>query len=378
MRRAQAGFGLIEVLVAMVVGAIVLVFALTTFTHFFKTEIDMRKRVGDVEDFSLIKLRFGLGVAGGNLRFFFFTGNGPAPEGGACGSCTPTGTDRTFGRLLIPMRNVCRDLTTSCPGAVTLLTAMGNFSHPAPYGLCLIGTNQLLIREWDGQPLRRLIALVNPPSASLWLVNGTPQPYSDLGALTPTCLEGIRAQYNGALPAAGYFTVTINPAVANAFTGGQCVCDADKINAVTEYPARVLPVDIYSLGLQPEEDAFSWGMVNCEVAQGTYLQFNCNRPPEFAMRRVRSVQIDQTYKVQDPSALGMWYTLNAASNPIHCTTHDCKNMAMTSTIQVQLPGETYTNLHFEQFSLLKTDILRKMRFSLQNVDGKIHKAEVQF
>ncbi len=379
----QGGFTIIEGLIAVGIAAIVVMFALVGANEFIGAEVKMRKRVSDLEDLSLIKLKLGLGVGGGNLRLFFWTGNGPMPDVGTCTGCSTSASDRLVGRLMIPFPNKCRDLTSTCDNGVALMIGMPSVNRTAPYALCMIGGNRVLTLE--NRPAGPLIALVSPPNGSLFIVTGPTQPFGSIAAVDVACLDGIRRQNNGVLPPGPYFFIPVEPAIANFATGGSCVCNENRQSAVTEFPVRITNVDLYSIGLSPEPGStelptYNWGMTNCVVnGTGPNMQFNCDGSPDFAVHGVQYVEVDQQYRVVNLAEPQMWYSLNPNPDARFCVTGECKSMPVpTSNMKVTLAGEGFNALNFNQFSLIKQDILRKMRFKVLLENGKVQSTEVQF
>lgn len=384
MAKKNRGYTLTELLVAMAIASVVITFALYGINHYIATEVSMRKQVSDVEDISLVKLKMGLGVGGGNMRMYFWTGNGPVPAGGTCTGCTTPANDALLGRLMIPYPNKCRDLTSDCPNGVSIVTAMPSFNRPAPYALCMVGSDRIL--TLDDRAAGPLVALVSPPNASLFFVTGPAQSFSGVAALDANCLDGIRRQFNGTLPSGPFFTIPVQPAIADSVTGGACVCSEDRRNAVVEYPVRMMNVDVYSLGLLPDpvnstanQRVYTWGMVNCEVRnQGSSLQLNCNRGADFMMKNVLYVEVDQIYRVYNVTEPGMWYSLNPTPDPRFCKPGACRAISVPAALKVKLASESLTQLNYTTFSLIKQDVLKKMRFQVLQKNDKVQTAEIQF
>lgn len=378
------GVTIAEMLAATAVAGVVLVFALQGVNSYLATEVAMRKQVGDVQDVSLVKLKLGLGVGGGNLRTYFWTGNGPVPQGGSCGGCVATGTDALLGRMIVPVPNKCRDLRTECPGSVTIVSATPNVTGLPAYALCMVDGDHILTTE--GRPMGPLIGLLATPRASLFYVTGPAQAVVDLSALDPTCSKAIALQFRGAPPAGSLFSLPIRAAIAGNFTSGTCVCAEDKVSAVAEYPARMMNVDVNTLGLMPnagsagaDQAIHTWGINRCTTASAnSEIPLDCARSAEIKMNDVLYVETDEKFQVHDPSAPDLWYSLNPSPDPRFCIPGKCRAMKIPAKLNVRLPGEAPTQLVFSTFSLLKQDVLKRMRFQVLQTNGKVQTAEIQF
>ncbi len=377
----QAGYSLVELLLAAAIGLIVLGGAGFLMVELGRSQTMMQTNLANMIDISALRLKLGREVGGAQMRTFVFTGNAEIQSSDVCSACS-NGDDRPLARFIVPLANKCRDLS-KCDGDITLLFSSQRHRRAKPVeAVCFINSDRLLLME--DLPVGDLISLVGPPNSTIWRTEGVAEPMtvdSASGApLPPECINTL-LQLHGKIPTSQLYSLKVRPVIGETFTNGSCVCESHSRAAVNFFPAPIVDVEIYSLGLSRSGKSADWGLNRCSYGvDGRNL--TCTTPAGFAIENVKSVFIHQEFARSDASLPGIqWFALTPENTGVldkHCPVERCKSMLLPEVLRSRLPGEDFEKIDYERFSLIKQEILRRIRFFVRRNNDRVYSSEIQF
>ena len=374
------GFSLVELIIACAIGGVLLLAAFYMLSSMMQSQITMHTNLSNLIDISTLRLKLGREVGGAQMRSFIFTGNGTVESGETCAGCSP-GNDRMLARFVVPLAGKCRDLS-SCPESIALLFSSQRNRRPKPIeAICFVDDKRLLVR--DAVPVADIITLVGPPNSTLWRVQAQATSFAvaaNGAPLSSDCINTLNEVY-GSVPPGPYYTITVAPVVGEPFTGGACVCESHIRKAVNFFPSPIVDIEIFSLGLLPRGDAFEWGLNACALA-GNGRTLDCSSGTGFTVPGVKSFEIHEELALNESaSKAAQWFALTPegqSPNTANCAAPDCLPMALPAQLRSILPNETMEELDLSKLSLVKQEMLRRLRFFIRREDARTYSAEIQF
>jgi len=409
MVKNNLGVTLVELIIAGVIAAFVLVAGIQFISSSYRSLADFSKKTDRGKNLASLSGHLQKYMPTGGMRFMAFTGIAETP----------------LARLIIPQPEMCGDLITKCPNDISLLYVHYSKSQREnTAAICLMpstasnpnlsiivdGANTTFgnsSQEFIQQKLttNTVLALQNPPDSTLWVVTGNPVLYDpSWNSLTQTfnddfsksgCASRLQRaptsdnQINYATDK--LFRVAVKPLMLTQFTGRNSSFSeiTDSVSLVGSFPMGVFPVELHSLGRHNDSNGQGYVEIRtCSLQlSDTQNKFNCVESNFPKLENVQQMRVDESYKVALSNTLNSQLetahperyelvTPGMANSP-SCKLNDCAVLRVLNPIsipyQVTLASgqlEDSTSLSDLQFSLLKNRFISAIRIRLLAPHGE--------
>jgi prepilin-type N-terminal cleavage/methylation domain-containing protein len=397
MRNSKRGLSLVEMLVTI---ALLGGFLYAAFSLYVSGQSAVKKSTDrNVARNSVSQLQQYLekSVSGHDVQFLAFTGAADPAQG--------------LGRFLIPQVDLCADLSTvGCAGSSSLLylkyekttfAAASAICFAAPdalvvdtknplYGVASFAANEITVDVSRPENLGRsviggrisllpqnVVALLSPPTATIWIVDGSPVVWPNdaagFAALPPNCVQALRpggSPATGGFDLSGLVRIPIRPYVMNGLTStGKIVPGGTSSYGLeSQFPMRLIQGQIESFGLLPSQAGATSrkaGVLRCSVDDQSLL--SCAAQSALFVEEVSQVQLFMSFHLAlGTSNAGEWLLSNAASPNCLAPTCELLGLAANPGIPFLLAGESPVSPLSGSFSLAKLGFLSGFRFLIQS------------
>jgi len=336
-------------------------------------------------------------MASGDTRFFGFSGSTANPS------------DRTLGRILIPQAGVCRDLSTSnCPKDTAIFYLhYDKTTSPAVMTLCQLDNSHIIVdlsNTTYGTPSLiangfqisstvspsgfmpissgQLLATMDPPIGTTWLATGSPKLLSytqdpTTGAITPSlpsaCIPLLTVTSAPGVTPVMYnlnslVSVPIEPFILEPFTSGTAVTSANIQQSFGTFPLRLFAVTLRIVGRLGDNTV---GMRNCTFDSNFVMQ--CNGQDILTVMNISQLRLQEFFNLSLGASTASQYEILSSTQTLstQCLSPTCTSLNLSSNSQIPVLSdnytETFTTLDPSNFSLLKQEVMNKMRFVLWQI-----------
>ena len=409
LRSPRSGYSLVELLVGaalLVVGIFAAYSLLSEFgVYFSKKQKNMMART----DAALLAGTVQKRLAGGDLKFYLFTGQTVLPRA----------------RAIIPLPSRCVDFASCAQSTSVLFANYDRAMSAAATAICAFDADRLLIdvgKTTFGQATRdglgfkvvntnpatearlkledgEVIATVVAPTAALWQSTGevTDAPTDTTLYTNPSCLSNATL-LDPTDPSLGpdfdkLFLVRIKPLIFKQFTTSGTEEAGTLGPAVTTtalgavFPLRLINVRMTILGMKqavisevgdPGHPIYEYSIFLDDCA-GPSLPANCVGANQLSIQKLTHVSFQSEFRVAlEPTFTSSAFVANGGTATELCT-GTCRALPVGAAFtKAAMPGESFESLDASEFTLLKQEVLGKIKIEHRAQGRKPELLEVRF
>ncbi len=407
-RKSNAkGYSLVEVLIGgglLVLGVFAAYSLFNNFSIYFATK---QKKLMDKNESALLAETVQKRLAGGDLKFYLFTGQNILPRA----------------RAILPLPSRCVDFSF-CPQSSSVLFANYDRSMAvAATVICQFDADRLLVdigktnfgtAVIDGlgfkvnsvNPVRegrlalengQVVATVVAPTAALWQSTGdvVAAPNTPASYTNPSCLANATL-IDPLDPTLGpdytkLFLVRVRPLIFTQFTTSGAA-DVGSLSATVTnaalgavFPLRLINANISILGMKqrlvdppPAPAVYEYTLFIDDCA-GASLPGACVGANQLSLGKLTDVSFQYEYSIALEPAFSQYEIVTNGGVASPLCTGTCRALPFGTTfIRATIAGESFENLDPAEFTLLKQDVLGKIRVEHRAKDRKAEVFEVRF
>lgn len=430
------GLSLVEALIATALGSVVIYFGATLLFGANKTVKKQQERFTSRTLTAVVSGSLQKYMASGDLRFLAFPGLGTSdkltvraviPFPGRCAdpsnasdlSC-PEDTSLTYAhydKLTTPTITViCNYVTPSAGNSFTgsWLVDLNNETYGkisvVPTGFSITGPADapyvrgpvdVTVNSTENQ----LLALMNPPVASLWVATSPPTkvnftltsttPVTFTPALPPDCLKNLQTDTSAAgVKFDQLYSVSYRPFVLSQFTGGTLTgfddATASPVNAQGAYPLRLFATNFRAVGrFKAPNNNYEFGLRECRTrVQTSVSNIICDGKTIATIPDVKKSRIEEVFNIKMKTSNAERFELKEGTQTLFstCAAPTCAALDLKA-VNVPVAGvinfnsstpETFENLDSTTFSYLKQEALQKLRYKLVNTNDREETFDILF
>jgi prepilin-type N-terminal cleavage/methylation domain-containing protein len=409
MVKNNRGVTLVELIIAMVIAAFVLVAGIQFISYSTRTLTDFSIKNDRGKNFASLSGHLKKYMPTGGMRFMAFTGISETP----------------LARLIIPQPGMCGDLKTNCPNDTSLLYVhysksqreniaaiclMPSTASSPGLSIILDGANTTfgnVSQEYIFQKLttNAIFALQNPPDSTLWVATGNPVRYDpNWTAQNHTFNDDFSksgcASRLQTVPTSDnqinyvtdkLFRIEIKPLMLTQFTGRNSSFSeiTDSVSLVGNFPMGVFPVDLHSLGRYPDSSGQGYVEIRTCSPQLSDAQnkLNCVEGNFAKLENVQQMRVDESYKIALSNSFNSQLetvhperyeiVTPGMSTSLSCKLNDCAVLRVLNPLSIPYQAtlasgqlEDSASLTDLQFSLLKNQFISAIRIRLLAPQGE--------
>lgn len=406
MVKRRSGFSLLELMIGLALLSVVSFALLRLFVFANRGMNDASRAIVTQSSLGEAAAMFKKFLSPGDSRFYAFSGRG------ALG-------DRPLVRVLTPLPGRCADFSAGCPADTGFLYVHYDRSvSPGVSAICRFSDTEWLIDLTNptyglaqsdpgrgftivappgpaptyavGQiPVVRqsILALVNPPNITLWVVQGPPVRQIvtlATGVYSPPlpsdCDANFRRDANGIPNLSSLYRVSIRPLILTQLTGGAAVSQDEIVAAQGTFPMRVFAASLRAFGKLPT-DPPRFAVRKCALADAG---LSCMDTTPFDVPGVTRMRVFETFRAalrpDDATEYEIVGPEGLAGSVCATPTQECRSLVARNlnTIPAQVnANESYAEPSSEEFSLIKQDLVRQLKVRL-DMERKQEEFRVNF